>query len=523
MNAFFLPSTKIIRCISAISLLFWGTILLGSCSQPYQLGVAENPQEILDAKLANPKQKLSTQHSIALMQYCTELGQQNAVATTDKEAVTILGGTGAGKSTSVNYWIGCDMALRTPEELEEMGIKDELEDAIIVHPDSERPGVASIGHGTGSHTLMPQIIQDPNRATRVYLDCPGFSDNRGAEINIANAVNIRHALQQAGGVKAVFLTSYPGFIGDRGECIRNLEHMCEQLFGGIDNLRRHQDSVLLGINRVSPKINLNRIRKRLTGEGSPTMQILAQRTFLYDPLERGGADFWSRDQFLAEIEQMPVIPQRLTRNLFRTVLMGDDQVMLQRIVRHQIDAMSCALDQCDYTAADRCWRLLNQLRIIEHNEIDELIERQVRPHMRAYAAERTAVFTRHAARHDFTEAECLLVLLRSLQAQFPDENLADLEGLEATLQTAKEQHNAQREAEKQAEEERQRSERLEKEKQKAEEEWQSEKRAREELTQRISNMERTLEEEKKRADREIWGAVIAGAAHIIGKAMERKD
>ncbi len=533
MNTFFLTSSKIIRHVCAISLLFLGTILLGSCSQPHQLGVAENPQDILDAKLANPNQKLSTQDSIALMQYCTELGQQNAAATTDKEAVTILGGTGAGKSTSVNYWIGCDMVLKTMKELEEMGIEDMLENALIVHPDSERPGVASIGHGGGSHTFVPQIIQDPNRATRVYIDCPGFSDNRGAEINIANAMNIRHALRQAG----VFLTSCSSLISDRGKCIQVLEHMCEQLFGGVDNLRQYQDSVLLGVNRVPLQANLNTIRARLTRGGSPTMQILAQRAFLYDPLEQGGAEFWSRDRFLAEIEQMSAIPQRLAGGLFQTALTSDDQVMLRSIVGYQVDAMNCALEQCDYPAADRCWRLLNQLRIIEHQEINELMEGQVRPRMHAYAERTTAVFARYAAQHDFTEAERLLVLLRSLQAHFPDENLVDLEGLEATLQAAKEQHNAQQEAEKQAEEarqraeeaqentekERERAEELAREKRKVEEERDSERKAREAVTQRVSNLERELEAEKKRANLEIWKAVIAGAARITGKIIEKKD
>jgi hypothetical protein len=544
MKTSFLPSTMSIHRVSSTVLLFLGAILLGNCGQPHRLGVAETPQEILDAKLANPQQELSTAKSITLMQYCSELGQQNAAATTDKEAVTILGATGAGKSTSVNYWVGCDMVLRTPEELEEMGIEGEVEDVIVVHPDSERPGVASIGHGGGSHTFIPQIIQDPDRATRVYLDCPGFSDNRGAEINIANAMNIRHALRQAGGVKAVFLANYPDLIGTRGKGIRDLENMCQQLFGGTDNLRRHQSSVLLGINRVSLQANLHRIRIKLTREGSPTMQILAQRSFLYDPLERGRADFWSRDRFLTEIEQMPAIPQRLAGNLFQTVLTGDDTAMLQRIVRHQINAMSCALEQCDYPAADRCWRLLNQLRIIEHRETDELIEGQVRPHMHVYAQGRTAVFTRHAAQHDFTEAERLLELLRSLKAHFPNENLVDLEGLEATLQTAKEHYNAQQKAEKQAEEAekqaeeaekqaeeaekkaeaaQQRAEGLEKEKQRAEEERDSERRAREEMIQRISNLERSLEEAKKGTNNGIWGAVITGAAHIIGKTIENKD
>jgi energy-coupling factor transporter ATP-binding protein EcfA2 len=490
----------------------------------------DNPQEILDMKLANPNRELSPTQRISLVNHCATLGQQNAAATTDREAVTILGETGTGKSTSINHWMGCRMELRTLEELEEMGIEGETEDVIVVHPDSERPGVASIGHGDGSHTFMPQIIRDPNRATRVYIDCPGFSDNRGAEINIANAMNTKHALRQASGVKAVFLASYPELIVSRGRCIRNLEHMCQQLFGGLDNLRNHQNSVLLGMNRTPLQATLNRIRTKLTRGDSPTMQILARRLFLYDPLERGGEDFWSREQFLAEIERMPSISQRVARNLFQTVLTDGDKVMLQRIVRHQVEAMNNALEQSDYPAADRCWNLLNQLRIIEHREIEELMDRQVRPHMRAYAQERTSAFNRHAAQHDFTGAERLLGLLRSLQAHFPDENLVDLESLEATLQTTRAQYTAQQEAEEatqRAEEATQRAEeatqRAKEATQRAEEERDRERRAREEMGQRVNNLERALEAERERKNLEIWGAVITGAANVIGKAIERKD
>ena len=122
--------------------------------------------------------------------------------------------------------------------------------------------------------------------------------------------------------------------------------------------------------------------------------------------------------------------------------------------------MRNALEQNDYPAADRCWTLLNQLQIIEHQRIDELMNRQVRPHMRAYAEERTATFSRHAAEHQFTEAGNLLTLLRTLNERFPDEHLVDLEELEGTLQAARAQQAAQQEAEERrqrAEEARQRA------------------------------------------------------------------
>jgi hypothetical protein len=41
---------------------------------------------------------------------------------------------------------------------------------------------------------MPQIVRDLDNNDMAYCDCPGFSDNRGAEINIANAINTRRVL-----------------------------------------------------------------------------------------------------------------------------------------------------------------------------------------------------------------------------------------------------------------------------------------------------------------------------------------
>ena len=75
------------------------------------------------------------------------------------------------------------MVLRTPQE-----IVGGLDDVIVVSLNSVQPEVASIGHEPSSHTFMPQVIQDTNCETRVYIDCPGLSDNRGSEINIANAI-----------------------------------------------------------------------------------------------------------------------------------------------------------------------------------------------------------------------------------------------------------------------------------------------------------------------------------------------
>ena len=57
------------------------------------------------------------------------------------------------------------------------------------------PGVAFVGHGYDSHTdlLVPLEHDDINL---VVWDAPGFSDTRGATLNISNSINLVRLMQE---------------------------------------------------------------------------------------------------------------------------------------------------------------------------------------------------------------------------------------------------------------------------------------------------------------------------------------
>jgi hypothetical protein len=157
-------------------------------------------------------------------------------------------------------------------------------------------------HPLSSHKEeLPKIIQDPNYDTRIYLDCPGFSDNRGAEINIANSLNINRILQNATGVKAVFLAEYIELFASRGSNLRALEDMCLQMFGGtenrgIDNLRRHKNAIYLGITKAprlidDEPVTLDSIRSFLAESDSPVITNTRQPRLFLRPAKCGGKRF----------------------------------------------------------------------------------------------------------------------------------------------------------------------------------------------------------------------------------------
>ena len=126
-----------------------------------------------------------------------------------------------------------------------------LENVVVVK--SVREGgqldeIMPIGHTKKSMTFMPQIVT--NRSGVTICDCPGFLDNRGIEINVANAVNIKNAFIRARGVKVVMLINYHSLRAERGRGLTEMIQICCDLFGTKENLIRYQNSILLGVTQI---------------------------------------------------------------------------------------------------------------------------------------------------------------------------------------------------------------------------------------------------------------------------------
>ena len=340
----------------------------------------------------------------------------------------------------------------------EVGVKGMKKKVVVVDPESTQPEIMPIGHKKKSKTFLPQIVQNPNYNDNAYCDCPGFSDSRGAEINIANAINIKRVLQQATGVKAVFLTSYNGLFEDRGGNVRAMEQMCLQMFGSNQNLKNYQNAVLLGITKApryedDEPVTCDLVRKSLLNKKSPTIQILTNRIFLFDPLDRAGdnPDFWSLEQCRNEIAQLDSIPQREATTLFQTALTDADRTHLLNTVRRLKSKMVNAIRQAvirqpkmkemtldkggpevssiRYLAAIPSFHVyelafdgdtLQQLRIINHPEVDRLIEGQVWPAINTAILQRVDTFKSSANAHNFRDAEDQLYLIEEILSWIDD-------------------------------------------------------------------------------------------------------
>lgn len=79
-----------------------------------------------------------------------------------------------------------------------------------------------------------------NRKNLVICDSPGFGDNAGVEVDIANGVGMINALYGATSVRVVVLLAYEALVSSRmkgaieiGEIISNLFHDFSQVLESI--------------------------------------------------------------------------------------------------------------------------------------------------------------------------------------------------------------------------------------------------------------------------------------------------
>lgn len=163
-----------------------------------------------------------------------------------KEMVLVIGNTGAGKSTTVNYLLGCE--LQAEESL----------NGNIAVPIGEI--YAEMGNDSESKTFYPEVFTN-GKDPLLYCDCPGFLDNRGKEEKICVSINTQMAITLARNIKSVMVVvDINSLTTDRGGSFRKLSETLGLLLKNPEEVA----SSILFVFTKNPKAKPAQILKKVS-------------------------------------------------------------------------------------------------------------------------------------------------------------------------------------------------------------------------------------------------------------------
>ncbi len=195
-----------------------------------------DPQSKKPNKDEKSKESVNQEIEKDLNNYIVELGKASA----EKEkynkisdAVLLLGPTGCGKSTTINYLLGYKMIESSiPMKIEETtqntqnddgGYSSDEGDGTVTQSkrvievdmtNLDPRNVAGIGHDSISHTLYPKSYLSEDFT---YCDCPGFFDNRSDVKLFATAIANNMLIRSVKNIKAlVVATIFNNLSDNRG-------------------------------------------------------------------------------------------------------------------------------------------------------------------------------------------------------------------------------------------------------------------------------------------------------------------
>lgn len=240
------------------------------------LGTTKERLDRIEVLLKKDKKYRTSDERIELFNLLLIEGREKAQKAKDKDIVLFMGDTDAGKSTLINYSYGCKLIKNAQKK-------------IVVDPKSPIPEAAKIGTAIKSCTALPHPIPDlsiksGNQETVVTLfDMPGFRDNRGIEVALANAILAKEIMSLAKTVRCVVVFDKFLLFALRGENWEANVKVIEEKFS--NTLGRCKNSISLVITKDSSPEALPDSQNEIKIHAQTNHHVdLSSYAITYDPL-----------------------------------------------------------------------------------------------------------------------------------------------------------------------------------------------------------------------------------------------
>jgi energy-coupling factor transporter ATP-binding protein EcfA2 len=151
------------------------------------------------------------------------IATQNAellISSKDKDIVLLIGNTGAGKSTTLNFLKTLDMGISIVDG------QPEFQNPVNLQPSD----YANISSGGDSNTLIPKFMEIDG--TIIY-DLAGWKDTRNTVDNLIGAAFVQQIIGNAKTVRVVFVADESSVILDRGTPFKAFLNNAEKVFSDV--------------------------------------------------------------------------------------------------------------------------------------------------------------------------------------------------------------------------------------------------------------------------------------------------
>lgn len=221
---------------------------------------------------------LEVEENLQLIQACVALGRRNLHAAPIGPYILTVGDTGAGKSVTINYSLGCNYQFDNNRKL--MPVQQDLE-------------VAQVGRQRMSQTLIPQSFPIPGG---YIADLPGLLDTRAGAISIGNGVNMTLIKEKATALRFMLILTKSIFNDQRGQGVQRCFNVLRQMTRcEADSLSQ---SILFGITKCE---NTEEVRKEILGDLQEILQLTVKsdQLVIIDPTNPEG-----RAELLGKMENL---------------------------------------------------------------------------------------------------------------------------------------------------------------------------------------------------------------------------
>ncbi|EAR94028.2 50S ribosome-binding GTPase (macronuclear) [Tetrahymena thermophila SB210] len=205
----------------------------------------------------------------------------------NKDAILVLGSTGSGKSTTINFLMKKKMVLKLTSithYIEDVGEIEVEEEQICTENNDGDDEEFKIGFKKESQTLILKAKQLED-SDFFICDTPGFKDSRGFEVELSNSICLINFIKQCKSICPILTINYNDLKSVRGASFKD---------------------ILVSFSKFIETASMDKIRESLEQNSTPELKVLlislvngfnSKKAFILNPVEEDPKSYLPSSKF----------------------------------------------------------------------------------------------------------------------------------------------------------------------------------------------------------------------------------